>query len=328
MRITGDHERACAALDKAAAVALASDLAAELARVHYLRGSLHFPRGELEGCLREHGLALVQARRAGSPEIEAQALSGLGDAEYGRGRMVTAHACFQRCVTLCRGHGLGRIEVANLGAAGLTRLYLSDPRGAAADLLAAVEAALRVGNRRAELILRLDAALALWELGEPDRAREQVDRSMALVHVLGARRFEAEGLLLEARLLHGAGRRVEALRVLERAMTVSRETGVDYLGAVIAGEVAVAAEVADVRAQALAEGAAILAARTVSHNHLWFHRRAMEAALGAGDWSAVERHAGALEAYTRSEPLPWAGTSSWPGVVPWRGMGAACVAGR
>jgi hypothetical protein len=207
MRITDDHHRSHEALNRAEAAARAHGLTAERARVHNLRGSLCFPRGDLEGCLREHGQALDHARRAGLPEVEAQALSGLGDAEYGRGRMATEHGYFRRCVALAREHGPGRIKVANLGAAGLTRLYLGEPQGAADDLLAAVPAAIEVGNRRAELILRLDAALALWELGEADHARDQVERSMALVRALGARRFEAEGLLLEARLLYDEGRR-------------------------------------------------------------------------------------------------------------------------
>jgi tetratricopeptide (TPR) repeat protein len=306
MRITDDHRRAHEALDRAEAAARAHDLAAELARVHYLRGSLHFPRGDLEGCLREHGLALGHARRARLPEVEAQALSGPGDAEYGRGRMVSAHGYFRRCVALAREHGLGRIEVANLGAAGLTRLYLGDPRGAADDLLAAAGATVGVGNRRAELVHRLDAALALWELGEADRARDQVDQAMALVRALGARRFEAEGLLLEARLLHDEGLRPEALGSLERAAASSRETGIAYHGAAIAGEIAAVTDTADAREAVLAEGEALLAAGAVSHNHLWFRRRAMDATLRAGDWGAVERHATALDEYTCSERLPWA----------------------
>ncbi len=146
----------------------------------------------------------------------------------------------------------------------------------------------------------------MWELGEADRVRDQVERSMALVRALGARRFEAESLLLEARLLHDEGRRPEALQVLEDAAASSRETGIAYLGAAIAGEIAAVTDAADAREAALAEGEALLAAGAVSHNHLWFRRRAMDAALRAGDWGAVEHHAAALDEYTRSEPLPWA----------------------
>src|SRR6202040_3138087 len=34
------------------------------ARIHFLRGNLCFPRGDIEGCLREHGIALELARSA------------------------------------------------------------------------------------------------------------------------------------------------------------------------------------------------------------------------------------------------------------------------
>jgi len=44
-------------------------------------GNLLFPRGDVEGCLREHRRSLDLAREAGSAELEAAALGGLGDAE-------------------------------------------------------------------------------------------------------------------------------------------------------------------------------------------------------------------------------------------------------
>jgi len=40
------------------------------------------------------------------------ALGGLGDAEYVRGRMISAYDRFRECVELCERRGLGRIEVA------------------------------------------------------------------------------------------------------------------------------------------------------------------------------------------------------------------------
>ena len=43
----------------------------------------------------------------------------------------------------------------------------------------------------------------------------------------------------------------------------------------------------------------------VGHNHLWFYRDAIEAALNARDWSTADRYAPALAAFTEPEPLPW-----------------------
>ena len=84
-----------------------------MARIHFLRGNLCFPRGDIEGCLRAHRKKLELAREAGAVEQEAAALGGLGDAEYVRGGMLSAHDAFRRCVELAHRRGLGRIEVAN-----------------------------------------------------------------------------------------------------------------------------------------------------------------------------------------------------------------------
>src|SRR5205807_6096842 len=53
-----------------------------LAEIHYLRGNLHFARGEIAECRSEHTVALDYARRLQSAEWQARALSGLADAQY------------------------------------------------------------------------------------------------------------------------------------------------------------------------------------------------------------------------------------------------------
>jgi hypothetical protein len=55
-----------------------------------------------------------------------------------------------------------------------------------------------------------------------------------------------------------------------------------------------------------AEGEELLRRGAVGHNHLWFYRDAIEAMLAAADAQGALRYAGLLEAYTRSEELPWA----------------------
>ena len=84
-RVTDDLAGAVADLEQADAVAVRHSLLAEQARIHFLRGNLCFPRGDLDGCLREHGIGLELAKRAGATELEAMALGGLGDAEYADG---------------------------------------------------------------------------------------------------------------------------------------------------------------------------------------------------------------------------------------------------
>src|SRR5256885_2284705 len=82
----------------------------------------------------------------------AMALGGLGDAEYVRGRMISAHDRFRRCVDVCGRHGFGRIEVANRPMMAFTQWYAGDTRAALADANSAIKAAARVGHRRAEMI--------------------------------------------------------------------------------------------------------------------------------------------------------------------------------
>ena len=81
-RVTEDLDGAFADLERAEAAARRLSLNAQLARIHFLRGNLHFPRSEIEACLVEHQKSLEFAQAAGSAELEAAALGGLGDAEY------------------------------------------------------------------------------------------------------------------------------------------------------------------------------------------------------------------------------------------------------
>lgn len=107
-RISEDLEGALADLDAAQSVAARLGLAAEAARAHFIRGNVLFPRGDIDGCLREHNRALELARQADSAEIEAASLGGLADAEYMRGRYYSAYQRFAECVEVSRAHGFGR----------------------------------------------------------------------------------------------------------------------------------------------------------------------------------------------------------------------------
>jgi tetratricopeptide (TPR) repeat protein len=277
----------------------------EQARSHFLRGNLLFPRGHIEGCVGEHRRGLELARRAGSAELEAMALGGVGDAEYMRGRMISAHEGFRRCIELARQQGLGRIEVANWPMAALTRWYTGDSAGALDDALAAIAAAAKVGHPRAEIIGHHAAYFCRREMLEADAASRHVEEALTLAQRLGARRFEAQALAFRGELQRTAGRRAEALRDVGEALTISRETGMGYIGPMILGILTLAADDPQVRSDALAEGEALLMAGSASHNHLQFRRDAIDACLYVEDWGGAELHGAALETYTRQEPLPW-----------------------
>ncbi|HMO46169.1 MAG TPA: hypothetical protein PKB14_09085 [Rubrivivax sp.] len=76
-RLLSQVDAAWAALDAAAPVAAKLHAARWLSDIHYLRGNLHFARGDGAGCAREHQQALALALQCGDALAEAQALSGL-----------------------------------------------------------------------------------------------------------------------------------------------------------------------------------------------------------------------------------------------------------
>ncbi len=305
-RVTDDLVGATADLEQAERAASALGLRSELARIHYLRGNLCFPRGDIDGCLREHGRSLELSRALGDAEQEAAALGGLGDAEYMRGRMISAHDRLDACVRLARRHGFGRTEVANLAQIAHTKLYVRPCQEAVDAARQAAAAAARVGHHRAELNARLAAFFALFTQGELAACRDEVARTQDLVRRLGAWRFEPSCLRLLGLCALLDGQRQEALALLREAVEISRRTGLAFEGPRVLGALALVSDAPAERAAALAEGEAIIRGGCVGHNPLGFYPDAIEVSLGQGDLAEAERYAAALEDFTRPEPLPWA----------------------
>jgi class 3 adenylate cyclase/tetratricopeptide (TPR) repeat protein len=306
MRLTDELEAALPYLDRAEGPAKSSELNLELATLHHLRGNLYFPLGDIEGCREEHELALKYAQLAGSPEWEARALGGLGDAEYARGRLRTAHKVFTRCLDLCREHGFGRIEAANLGmiGGGGTNHYMLDLDAAIAANLSAIEIGERVGHDRATLNAHFSLSQVYFDTGEFSKAEVHLDRMKALIERIATRRFMARHLLQMGRIRLEQDNRREAAKLCRSAMKISRETGIGYCGAAILATLARATDDADERVEALSDGQQLLDEGCVSHNYYEFYIEGMEGALERQDWELVERYAEALAAFTSIEPLP------------------------
>ncbi len=305
LRVSEGLAEALELLKDAQRTAEREDMVAELSRLHHLRGNIFFPLGNIDGCREEHEQGLRYARRSGSPEAEARALGGLADAAYAQGRMRTAFDYFSRCVALCQEHGFGRIEVANRSMVGFSRLYLNEARQAREDGDAAARAAALVGQPRAELLGETMGVFACYELADYEAMKAYIHRVMRLARQLGARRFEAQGLEMEARMLLDTGQRGEAAALLREALAICRDAGLQFCGPKVISALSRAVEDPAERAALLEEGRQMLARGAVGHNHLWFHRDAIEALLSAGDAEGVLGCAGALEAYARAEPLPW-----------------------
>lgn len=305
LRVRDDLDGAARMLTCAESVATARGLADERARVHFQRGNLLFPRGDLEGVRREHELSLALAREAGSVELEVAALGGLGDAEFLRGRMLSAHRRYVDCVGLAHRHRLKRVEAANQPMAAITRWYAGQTRAALDDGQAAIELAAQIGHRRAEAVAHHGAYQFSHALMDFDAALMHADRSLLLARQLEAPRFEAEALAFRGELLRTTGRRGQAVDELQRALAIARASGMAYLGPVILGMLALAADDTSLRERSLAEGESLLADNALAHNHLLFRRDAMDTCLESGDLSGALRHAAEMQTCTRAEPLPW-----------------------
>lgn len=302
-RITGHEDQALSHLEDAEAIARRAGLVEERARVHCIRGNVLFPSGDAEGCVREHGEALALARRAGLPELEAQALSGLGDAEYIRGRYRTALSRFSECIETSRKHGFGRIEVANLPMLSFVAYWCGDANFALETAREAVETAKRVGHGRAEIVAHCALSQYYRSLQEHERERSHAEISTVLSRKLGARHFVAECQSNLALAEYALGNREAAHDLIVEALAIARHAGVGFVGAALLGILAYVTDDAEERRAAIAEGEALLAANSISHNHIHFRIWAFEALLRVGAFDEAERHADRLAAFCPDEQI-------------------------
>jgi class 3 adenylate cyclase/tetratricopeptide (TPR) repeat protein len=305
-RVTGDFAAAMEALSQAEPIAQRLGLLAECSRIRHMRGNLYFAQGKVSECHGEHQAALAYARQIADPECEAHALSGLGDAQYAQGRMLTALDYFSRCVDLCERAGFVRVEIPNRTMVGHCLIYKNELDRALSEAQAACDAAHRVGLVQSEIFAQESLTFLLMMTGHYDEAERAGLRCLSLARPAGARRYESTVLYVLAVLRITQGNRAVAREHLAESLELARQTGMGFLGAAIFGALAYAAEGAAERRRALEEGEALLREPCVGHCHLWFYWNAIDATLAAGEWDMAVRYAGALEGYVRGEPLPWA----------------------
>jgi class 3 adenylate cyclase/tetratricopeptide (TPR) repeat protein len=305
LRVADRQKAALEVLDQAEAAAIRQGLVSERIEIHYLRGNVYFPLGNIDGCLAEHEKALSFAREVGSTEGEALALGGLGDAYYLRGHMRTACEQFRACIGVCRDHGYVRIQVANRHMVGWARIHLMEHAAALEDALESIKMAAAVSHRRAKLLGLMLAGLVEFELGQFVEAQDHLQLGLELARTMSASNFEAQTLMTMTALLAAQGRTTEARDFAERAVKVVRQVGMTFIGPSVLAIKALVTEDRDECRKALEEAESILDSGCVAHNHFWFARFAIDHALAIGEWGEVERYAARLEAYTREQPLPW-----------------------
>jgi len=301
LRMLDRQPEAFALLDEAEALA-GPDFDAERARLHYLRGSLYFPRGNLQGSFAEQTRALECARNCGSVELHLRALSGLADAHYGAGRIISAHRCFGDCVRMSREHRFGQIEAANLPMLAFTALLMGNLDEVQETSETAVSRTQRMANRRAEIVAHHGCAIAHLELGNTALARPHAQAAVDLSRAIGARRFDPESMLLVAGCQYYEGDRAGAGAMLREALAIAREH-MSYCGPMVLGTLARATNDPEERRRCLEEGQAILDAGSPAHNQLFFYRESIEVSLELHDWPAALCYAERLESYFREEPL-------------------------
>ena len=306
VRLLGAYDDGIAALAEAEPIARAEGLDNALSQIHFYRGNLYFGAGKVDDCLAEQQRTLEHAEKADDALWQARALGGLGDAHYARGRIGTALDYFRRCIALCQEHGFGRVEVGNRFMVGVTRRYMNELEDAYSDVLAAIDMADKVGDRRALMYARNLEGEFLIDRGEPERAEKPLAKGLELADAIGNRRYKPYLMHHLARCLISVGRNSEAETLLAEAMAICRDSGVQFIAPRVLGATARAVKDAGARDAALDEGERILAGGCTAHNHLWFYREAIDACLAADDWDAVLRYAAGLEQFTAPEPLPWA----------------------
>ncbi len=306
LRLGEQHAELLDTLDLAEADVSAKDHLPEHARIQRLKGGVYFTRGEIDACLQANEFSLNYAREGASPELEAQALGGLGDAEFGRGHMISAHAYFDQCIELSRAHDFARIVAANLSMRGQTFLYQNQLRAALDDCREAAELARQIRQPRAEMIAAIVATYVL-ELGDSAAGKVWADRALEIARHLGSKLFEEINLQYLARFAAQDGDLPLAHQLMEEAIAILRETesGMSFEGPRSLACLALFTPELEQRRAALIEGEELLHLGATGHNYLWFYRDAMEVCLRDEEWDAVEKYVKALEYYTSAEPLPW-----------------------
>ncbi len=304
-RMIAGIDAALRALAEAEPIARTAMLGHELVELHSIRGNLYFSLGRVAACRAEHEATREQAQALKDKKWEARALSGLADADYLEGRMLTAFDNFQRCVALCDAHGFARIAIPNRVMVGHCRSYRNEFDAGLADMLVARDAAVQYGNRHVEMFATQSCGLLLTQCARYADAAPYQLRSRALAEALGAKRYLAVILAHQAECAMALARVDEARECLTAGLALAREAGMEFCGLMLLALTARVTEDPAQRAAFNAEASALLARGCVAHSQLAYHRLGIDNAIARRDWPEANEHIAALAAFTQSEPLPY-----------------------
>lgn len=304
-RMVDRYTEALSHLDCAYDIAKSQGWNSEIALVHHHRGNIYFSLGRIDECETENLLAHNLASQVHNLSLQANALSGLGDASYVSGKMNTALNYFNQCVEIATQHRLPRIEISNRVMIGFACLYDLEFEKAITIALRCAEEAHDTHMQRAEAIAHTLATIAYLELGQYTDAKAHARQALKASMALNAPRFIAQSKMYLGEVNRLLGFYAQAVALQEEAWLICEQTGMGFVGAHICAERAALCDKWDEALKFIEQGEALLAAGSVAHNHLAFYPIAADVALLHKQTEKAQGLMQAFEAYSAVEPLAW-----------------------
>jgi class 3 adenylate cyclase/tetratricopeptide (TPR) repeat protein len=187
LRLHDEVERALQLLDEAIVIATKHGLLAARSGAHFVRGNVYFGMGDADACTKAHRAALADAESAGSPELEVQALGGLGDAYLTRGKLQESADAFGRCVDRAAALGMDATAAANAPMRAwpaLWSLEIDQARALAEDGIRRAQS----GRPRARAVahhVMIAVTSQMHDLPEWGRQLESFDEEIGAMGVMG-----------------------------------------------------------------------------------------------------------------------------------------------
>jgi class 3 adenylate cyclase/tetratricopeptide (TPR) repeat protein len=302
--IISAHEELIEVLDEAEANAKADNLKLELAQIMRLRSAVYFFKGDADACLETSQAMLGYAREADSLELEARAMSGIGDAEYMGGRFTSADQYFSQCIEIARQHGFGRLIGPNLMMRGYMAHWRNEQQTRNAMYEESAELALMTHDLRNQLHV-LTGGIWWAEMGDFEKSRDWLDRALIISKKLGSKILEGEVIYLHSLVAHMQGNPEQARELASESVQIleASESGMTFRGPTALAAYALVARDDERRSALLQQAEEILSGGCVAHNYVDFYELAILACLQASAWDEVERYARLLQEFTASEPL-------------------------
>ena len=270
------------------------------AALHYLRGNAYFFLGDIDNCLFAHQQADAISADHKLPIIQIHSLSGLADANFAIGRMITAEQQYRRCIDLCKQHNLIRDAAANQVIHGIILGFLNRFDDAEKILLETLELAKKVRNTRAEIMSLGKLAYIYTQKNQQQTAQFYANQHLLLAKESGSKLTQCHALLYL-----GVIDKNELL--LEQAYELAsiNPLGKYHISSWILGAQAWITGDSNKRTWALQQGEKLLSKQALSYNHLMFYRYAIESCLDTKGFDKAQYYMDALRRYTAAEPLPW-----------------------